>query len=100
MAGSPALAPCCRQRDRRPSEAEEAFRRLVARGMAHTVSARERASMSGAVEQVRHLVAAYRRFIKSSYRLADPRLRARRHRTASKRGTGTSTTHATSSIAL
>ncbi|HVR39940.1 MAG TPA: DEAD/DEAH box helicase, partial [Thermoanaerobaculia bacterium] len=32
--------------------------------------------MSGAVEQVRHLVAAYRRFIKSSYRLADPRLRA------------------------
>lgn len=32
--------------------------------------------MSGAVEQVRHLIAAYRRFIKSSYRLADDRLRA------------------------
>lgn len=32
--------------------------------------------MSGVVEQVRHLVGTYRRFIKSSYRLADNHLRA------------------------
>jgi len=28
------------------------------------------------VESVRHLIGQYRRFIKSSYRLADPKLRA------------------------
>src|SRR6266496_522529 len=46
--------------------------------MAHGRAAQASRQMSrfSVVESVRHLIGQYRRFIKSSYRLADPKLRA------------------------